>query len=122
MRYICPSWRFFWRLFLALISGAFFVFACVLAESCLKTDKLKTRQACLKLEPVTSSAERFYPQNTTKMPTLLEIASRVEAAVEAYQSVRDLTEREVWKEKLRLENVGAHHSYTQRFDHPLYLI
>jgi hypothetical protein len=56
------------------------------------------------------------------MPTLLEIASRVEAAVEAYQSVRDLTEREVWKEKLRLENVGAHHSYTRRFDHPLYLI
>jgi hypothetical protein len=85
----------FLALFLALISGTFFVFACILAESCLKTDKLKTRQVCLKLEPVTSSAERFYSQNITKMPTLLERASRIEAAVEAYQSVWDLMEREV---------------------------
>ena len=42
------------------------------------------------------------------MPTLLEIASRVEAAVEAYESVRDFTEREAWKEKFMQENVSVY--------------
>jgi hypothetical protein len=42
------------------------------------------------------------------MPTLLETASRVEAAVEAYESVRDFTKREAWKENLIRENVSAH--------------
>jgi hypothetical protein len=42
------------------------------------------------------------------MPTLLETASRVEAAVEAYKSVRDFTNREAWKENFIRESVSAH--------------
>jgi hypothetical protein len=42
------------------------------------------------------------------MPTLLEIASRVEASMEAYKSVQDFTERDVWKERFSQEKVSFH--------------
>jgi hypothetical protein len=42
------------------------------------------------------------------MPTLLETASRVEAAVEAYKSVRDFTIRDAWKANFIRENVSPH--------------
>jgi hypothetical protein len=42
------------------------------------------------------------------MLTLLEVASRVEAAVESYKSVRNFTERNVWKEGFNREAVSAH--------------
>jgi hypothetical protein len=40
--------------------------------------------------------------------TLLQIASKVEAAVKAYISVRDFADREEWKEKLQGEMVSPH--------------
>jgi hypothetical protein len=42
------------------------------------------------------------------MSTFLQIASRVEAAVEAYISVQDFSDREAWKEMLQREKVSAH--------------
>jgi len=42
------------------------------------------------------------------MPTFLKIASRVEAAIEAYISVRDFADREEWKGKFRGEMVSPH--------------
>lgn len=39
---------------------------------------------------------------------LLQIASSVEAAVEAYVSVRDLGKADMWREKFWEENVSAH--------------
>jgi hypothetical protein len=42
------------------------------------------------------------------MSGFLQIASRVEAAVEAYVSVRDFAKGEEWKEKFDEENVSAH--------------
>jgi hypothetical protein len=42
------------------------------------------------------------------MTSFLHIASRVEAAIEAYNSVGGFTDREEWKAKLRREKVSAH--------------
>ena len=42
------------------------------------------------------------------MAELLRIASRVEAAVEAYNSVRDFTDPKVWKENFNEELVSVH--------------
>jgi hypothetical protein len=42
------------------------------------------------------------------MTTLLQIASRVEAAVEAYISVREFSEGEQWKKGFQQELVSAH--------------
>jgi len=42
------------------------------------------------------------------MPTLLEIAARVEAAVEAYNAVRDSADSEDWRAKFRREMVSIH--------------
>jgi hypothetical protein len=39
---------------------------------------------------------------------LLQTASRVEAAVEAYVSVRDLGKTDEWKERFREESVSDH--------------
>jgi hypothetical protein len=47
---------------------------------------------------------------------LLRIASRVEAAVEAYVSVRDFAKKEAWKTKFEEEQVSAQCSLTRRFD------
>jgi len=43
-----------------------------------------------------------------KMSSLLQIASRVEAAVEAYTSVWDFADREVWKSQFEIELVSVH--------------
>ena len=51
------------------------------------------------------------------MTTFIEIASRVEAAVEAYISVRDFVSREEWKKMFKGEMVSAHSSFTRHFDH-----
>jgi hypothetical protein len=40
--------------------------------------------------------------------SLLQIASRVEAAVEAYNSVRDFAKKEEWVKKFDEERVSAH--------------
>ncbi len=40
------------------------------------------------------------------MSVFLQIASRVEAAVEAYKSVRDITDREQWVEEFKKEFVS----------------
>jgi hypothetical protein len=42
------------------------------------------------------------------MTTLLHIASRVEAAVEAYISVKDFANEQEWREKFLLEMVSVH--------------
>jgi hypothetical protein len=42
------------------------------------------------------------------MTSFLHIVSRVEAAVEAYISVRDFADREEWKGKFRGEMVSPH--------------
>jgi hypothetical protein len=42
------------------------------------------------------------------MTTLLHVASRVQAASEAYISVRDFANKSEWKEKFRGELVGTH--------------
>jgi hypothetical protein len=47
---------------------------------------------------------------------LLRIASRVEAAVEAYVSVRDFAKKEAWKIKFEEEQVSAQCSLTRRSD------
>lgn len=47
----------------------------------------------------------FYPP---KMNKLLEDASRVEAAVEAYISVREFSDEEQWKRGFEQELVSAH--------------
>jgi hypothetical protein len=47
--------------------------------------------------------------NTAKMSdTLLQIASRVQAAVEAYVSVRDFANKEQWENKFKGELVSTH--------------
>ena len=46
--------------------------------------------------------------NHTKMANLLQIASRVEAAMAAYTSVCDFCDRTQWKEKFREEFVSIH--------------
>jgi len=43
-----------------------------------------------------------------KISSLLQIASRVEAAVKAYTSVWDFADREVWKSWLEIELVSVH--------------
>jgi hypothetical protein len=42
------------------------------------------------------------------MSNLLQIASRVEAAVEAYTSVREFADKEEWKAQFDLEMVSDH--------------
>jgi hypothetical protein len=42
------------------------------------------------------------------MSVFLQIASRVEAAVEAYRSVRDIADREQWVEEFKKEFVSPH--------------
>jgi hypothetical protein len=42
------------------------------------------------------------------MPTFLQIASRVEAAVAAYISVRDFSDSQEWREKFNGEKVSTH--------------
>ena len=42
------------------------------------------------------------------MNTLLSIASKVEAAVEAYIAVRDFADQEEWRAKLKRELVSFH--------------
>ena len=56
--------------------------------------------------PLTSL--HHFPLPNPEMTTLLHIASRVEAAVEAYMSVRDISDRGEWKEKFRGEKVSLH--------------
>ena len=46
--------------------------------------------------------------NHTKMANLLQIASRVEAAMAAYTSVCDFCDRTQWREKFREEFVSIH--------------
>lgn len=41
------------------------------------------------------------------MSPFLQIASRVEAAVEAYTSVREFADERVWKESFKMELVSA---------------
>jgi hypothetical protein len=41
------------------------------------------------------------------MSSLLNIAARIEAAVKAYISVRQMADREVWKEKFEGERVST---------------
>jgi hypothetical protein len=41
------------------------------------------------------------------MPSFIEIASRVEAAVAAYTSVRDLTDQEKWRAQFKGEFVSV---------------
>jgi hypothetical protein len=53
------------------------------------------------------------PQKMTS--NLLQIASRVEAAVTAYNSVHEFSDRKVWKEKFQMEFVSVH--VTPTFDH-----
>jgi hypothetical protein len=52
------------------------------------------------------------------MSTLLQIASRVEAAIKAYNAVRDFAEKRDWVEGLGKELVSAHMrgAFTRRFD------
>jgi len=42
------------------------------------------------------------------MDALLQITSRIEAAVEAYKSVWDFSDSSEWKKKFAWEMVGAH--------------
>ena len=49
------------------------------------------------------------------MDALLRIASKVEAAVEAYIAVRDFANREEWKAKFKREHVSFSF-FTRRFD------
>ena len=42
------------------------------------------------------------------MDTLIVIASRVEAALQAYIAVRYITDVKLWEEKLKAELVSAH--------------
>jgi len=42
------------------------------------------------------------------MPSLLQIASRVEAAVEAYAFVRDFADKEMWASQFEMELVSPH--------------
>ena len=42
------------------------------------------------------------------MSSILQIAARVEAAVEAYASVRDFADEREWKKLFRGELVSAH--------------
>jgi len=42
------------------------------------------------------------------MSPFLKIASRVEAAIEAYTSIRDFADEQVWKESFKKELVSVH--------------
>src|SRR6266699_2111642 len=52
----------------------------------------------------------FIP-NIRKMTTLLQIASKVEAAMKAYITVQDFADKEEWKEKFQGEMVSSHLQY-----------
>jgi len=58
--------------------------------------------------------------NISKMSSLLRIAARVEAAVEAYNSVWDFADKVLWKVGFEREMVcaHAHDTYDASFDHP----
>src|SRR6266567_8893262 len=55
-----------------------------------------------------SSAKHFHLLNITEMTTLLQIASKVEAAMKAYISVWDFADKEEWKGRFRGEMVSPH--------------
>jgi hypothetical protein len=85
-----------------------YFFASVLnlfAESCLKQNPAGT---CCPHVTFLHTAARFLSLNHTKMANLLQIASRVEAAMAAYTSVCDFCDRTQWKEKFREEFVSIH--------------
>ena len=75
------------------------------ADSCLKKGKFKTRQA-LNINTSPSTADPLYPDNTETMMTLLHIASRVEAAIQAYISVQGFADPGEWKENFEREMVS----------------
>ena len=55
-----------------------------------------------------SSRTRQAPTlHISKMSTFIEIASRVEAAVAAYTSVRDFADQETWRAQFRGESVSV---------------
>ena len=58
--------------------------------------------------------------NISKMSSLLRIAARVEAAVEAYNSVQDFANKVLWKVGFEREMVcaRAHDTHDASFDHP----
>jgi hypothetical protein len=51
-----------------------------------------------------------HPTTFTKrlMETVLQIASRVEAAMEAYNSIQDVADKQEWKAKFKEELVSVH--------------
>jgi len=70
---------------------------------------------------VDHSCSELRPSHTSLvMASLLLIASRVEAAVNSYVSVRDITDKEAWKANFQREKVSA--SFIRRFEHHPYLL
>lgn len=78
------------------------------AESCLKTGKLKFGKHIFSLQHIPSHYWTFSSQKPARMTSQLHIASRVEATIEAYNSVRDFANREEWKGKFNGEKVSLH--------------
>jgi len=54
------------------------------------------------------SLPNIFIPNIRKMTTLLQIASKVEAAMKAYITVQDFADRGEWKEKFQGEMISPH--------------
>jgi len=85
-----------------LDDGAYFFFA----ELCLKTRKTLAHGKHIFL--IATSLPRCQTIHTFKMSPFLLIASRVEATIAAYTSIRDFADKQVWKEHFNVELVSVH--------------
>jgi hypothetical protein len=70
----------------------------------LKNRKFKLGKHAFNSNTPPPTAER---PNLPTMATILQIASRVEAAAEAYIAVRDLVDQQEWKRMFKGEMVSA---------------
>ena len=86
-----------------------------------KTGKFNTKQACNLPNQHTTLPHAAGPhKKISKMSTLLRIAARVEAAVEAYNSIRGFANKTLWKAGFEREMVctHAHGAYDASFNRP----
>jgi len=80
-----------------------------------QTREFKTRQLLVPTRCLNYTAKHPLPRHLQKMSNILHIASRVEAAVAAYKSVQEFTDRQEWKDRLKEEFVSIHLHGVQSF-------
>ena len=82
-----------------------------------QNSKFKLGKCVLDFNLPPPTSEHFYNFNHCKMTSLLQVASWVEAAIDAYLSVQDFVGWEEWKLYFKGELVSSHLHSVSIFNH-----